>query len=268
MKEKTCKTVRLVSGIVLSAMTVILGALFIWQILDILAVGTAEGHEGFIFTSTDVAARLFKILPAILIWIVLIFVVYVLWEVFPVKQKRGKNDACYMLNRYKKRIPAAVPEELKSSLKYVKGAEENLKLVHLACAALCVVGAVFGLVYLANPLNFPKTDVTAEMLNMVKNISPWVFVALLLWCGAAVYEGISAKKQLEHAKKLAAANKPQPIPHGKIYSIIHHKHFILGVRIAVGCLAAAFFIAGICNGTMHDVLIKAINICTECIGLG
>jgi len=42
MKEKTAKTVRLVSGIVLSAMTVILAALFIWQVLDILAVGTSE----------------------------------------------------------------------------------------------------------------------------------------------------------------------------------------------------------------------------------
>ena len=33
--------------------------------------------------------------------------------------------------------------------------------------------------------------------------------------------------------------------------------------------AAVFFIvAGILNGSMNDVLIKAINICTECIGLG
>ena len=33
MKVKTCKTVRLVSGVLLSAMTVIVGALFIWQVL-------------------------------------------------------------------------------------------------------------------------------------------------------------------------------------------------------------------------------------------
>ncbi len=34
-------------------------------------------------------------------------------------------------------------------------------------------------------------------------------------------------------------------------------------------LAAAGLIAlGVLNGGMRDVLIKAINICTECIGLG
>lgn len=40
------------------------------------------------------------------------------------------------------------------------------------------------------------------------------------------------------------------------------------VRRAVFLLAAALIITGILNGGMRDVLIKAINICTECIGLG
>ena len=44
MKVKTCKTVRLVSGVLLSAMTVIVGALFIWQVLYIYLSGTAEGY--------------------------------------------------------------------------------------------------------------------------------------------------------------------------------------------------------------------------------
>ena len=125
MKEKTAKTVRLVSGIVLSAMTVILAALFIWQVLDILAVGTSEGYEGFIFTRDDVAARLFRLLPAIVIWIALIIAGFVLWEVFPVKPARVKNDSSYILKRYKKRIPAAVPEELKGSLQFINGEEET-----------------------------------------------------------------------------------------------------------------------------------------------
>lgn len=32
--------------------------------------------------------------------------------------------------------------------------------------------------------------------------------------------------------------------------------------------AVIFIILGIANGGMRDVLFKAINICTECIGLG
>lgn len=39
-------------------------------------------------------------------------------------------------------------------------------------------------------------------------------------------------------------------------------------RLAVLALAVIFIIAGIINGSMEDVIIKAVNICTECVGLG
>ena len=39
-------------------------------------------------------------------------------------------------------------------------------------------------------------------------------------------------------------------------------------RLLPWAIAAAMIAAGVLNGGMRDVLIKAINICTECIGLG
>ena len=44
--------------------------------------------------------------------------------------------------------------------------------------------------------------------------------------------------------------------------------YLTHVRIALYILAAVMIVHGIRNGGMQDVLIKAINICTECIGLG
>ncbi len=269
MTEKTCKTVRLVYGILLGVMSVILGALFIWQTLDIYISGTAADYEGtYAFTRERVGAGLLKISPAFWIWVVMIIGGFVLWEVFPVAEKRKKADVRYSLYRLKKRMPATVDGELKDSFAYVKGEEDNLRILWLFAAALGVAGSVYAIVYLSNPAHFPKVDVTAEMLNMVKHIMPWVLAVFAVACAICVYEGQSAKRQLEHAKKLAALNKPAEAVHGKIYYLLKHKYFLLGVRIAVGCLGAAFVIAGICNGSMRDVLIKAINICTECIGLG
>lgn len=46
------------------------------------------------------------------------------------------------------------------------------------------------------------------------------------------------------------------------------KILLLTARIAVGVIAVTFILVGIFNGGANDVLIKAINICTECIGLG
>lgn len=43
---------------------------------------------------------------------------------------------------------------------------------------------------------------------------------------------------------------------------------LLSARIGVGVVAVVFIIVGAINGGANDVLIKAINICTECIGLG
>ncbi len=40
------------------------------------------------------------------------------------------------------------------------------------------------------------------------------------------------------------------------------------VRILLAAAAMALIVAGVLNGGMYDVLVKAINICTECIGLG
>ncbi|MBR4456229.1 MAG: thioredoxin [Solobacterium sp.] len=39
-------------------------------------------------------------------------------------------------------------------------------------------------------------------------------------------------------------------------------------RTALVVLAVVFIIMGIANGGARDVLIKAVNICTECVGLG
>lgn len=48
------------------------------------------------------------------------------------------------------------------------------------------------------------------------------------------------------------------------------KIILLCSRVAVGVVAVAFIVADLAGGASgaHDVLIKAINICTECIGLG
>ena len=46
------------------------------------------------------------------------------------------------------------------------------------------------------------------------------------------------------------------------------KIMLLVARIAVGVTAVTFIIVGALNGGANDVLVKAINICTECIGLG
>lgn len=43
---------------------------------------------------------------------------------------------------------------------------------------------------------------------------------------------------------------------------------LCAVRLVVFALAIIMIISGFINGSADDVLIKAVNICMECIGLG
>lgn len=280
MQEKTCKTVRLCYGIALSLMTAVTGALFIWQTLDIYLSGGSRP-----FTREIVLERLNRIAPAFWIWVVMVAVGFIIWEVFAVSYKRAPlKDDCYALRRLKKRVPEKVGESGLASLKAVKRGELINLIVKLCAAALCLAGVAYGIAYLATASNFPKTDVNGEMLNMAAHLAPCVFAALLILCGVTLYLSISAKKQLPHVKQLIASAKADEKNgveavyvtgntavadlYGRWKALSNHKYFILGVRIAIAVFAVTFIILGIVNGNMRAILIKAINICTECIGLG
>lgn len=281
MNEKTSKTVRLVYSAVLSAVTLIVGALLIWQTLDIYFTGTSAGFAGAsIFTREDVGIRLFKISPALWIWLVMAVAGFVLYEVFKLSPKRVKPEASYTLARLKKRLPQTVSEDLKSSFKTVETEETILLVLWVCCGMLFAAAAIYAIVYLSTPSNFPPVENKSDyVFNMMKRVFPFIFAAFIVGCGVSLYQGISAQKQLDEVKKIiaskAAGAEAVSLPssdfkkiYGRVSAVLNNKYVILGVRIAVGCVCVAFVIAGICNGGMHDMLVKAINICTECIGLG
>ena len=47
-----------------------------------------------------------------------------------------------------------------------------------------------------------------------------------------------------------------------------HPRGVHAVRVVGFIAAAALVVAGVLNGGLRDVLVKAINLCTECVGLG
>jgi hypothetical protein len=287
MKEKTGKTVRLCYGALLGAMSIVVGALFIWQVLTIYLDGLSPDYTGdYIFSRERVAESLKLISPAFWIWVAMIVVGFILWEVFPVAKKRAPyKDDCYALARLKKRIKNQSYGELNSSLEVIKKEERIILYTKLFAGIIILAIAIFSIIYLATPANFPKVNTQKEMLVLIERVLPEILEGFLLAIVVVVYEIYSARKQLPHAKKLVAYKgktdgeqiKYRPenkfldkvaLIKAKIADFTDGKRFKLVVRVVIGCLAVAFFIAGICNGNMHGVLVKAINICTECIGLG
>lgn len=282
LTSKTCKTVRLVYGIIFSAFTAVVGALFIWQTLKIYIGGKNAGLSSP-FSREKVVEGLSVISVPFWVWIALIFVGFILWEVFSnIEKPKFSQDARYTLYCLKKKVSFASSDEYKSQMGFVKQHETILLILWLIVAAAAVAVAFGAIIYFVIPSHFPKIDINGEMLNMVKTLLPCVMIVFLLSCGVAVFEGYSAKKQIPYIKQIIKAKKDKSeseyTPHDLNYALSAVKRFFcdrefcfalkLGIRIGVGCLGVVFIIAGILNESVKDVFIKAINICTECIGLG
>ncbi len=275
MSEKNLKRLHLISGAVVTAATVAVAALFIGEVLSIYLAGISVGSGEAIFTRDKVGQKLIIIAPFFFVWIALIIAAFVLNEIFPAKPQKLKNGAEYTLALLKRRMPVK-SEELKSRFDEISREQTILRVLYGVCAALCLGAAIYTVVYLAIPSNFPAVeDKSIPVFNMVKAVFPFIIGAFLACCIAKVYSSYSAKKQIKAVKSILVSSKGMPPAEekvcgvrAKIQTVIKNKYFLWGVRGVVACLGVSFFIAGICNGGMHDMLIKAIKICTECIGLG
>ncbi len=268
MNERTCKSVRTYYGFIFGAYTIVVGALFIWKVLSVYLSGIAPDFAGeHSFSRERVEEALSQISLFFWLWIAGIVVGFVLWEVFPVKEKRGKISPDLQLARLRKRIPATAPEGMAGEYAAYTDGVKLIRALFIAAWSLFGVAVIYTIIYLCIPSNFPGKNVTAEILNLAKHVFPCVFAGLLVVCAAAAYQKFAVKKLLPVARKLTAGQKPQERTCAFV-AFFEDKRVVLAIRIALAVIAVALIIWGSLNGNARAIFIKAINICTECIGLG
>ena len=98
-----------------------------------------------------------------------------------------------------------------------------------------------------------SAEIVAERLAMVL---PFLVIYGLIAVATVIVQ-IGWGTALRSAVKIRPC--PPRAPMGRTQNII---------RIVIACLGVLFIAIGVTNGGARDVLVKAINICTECIGLG
>lgn len=207
--------------------------------------------------------------------------------------KRGRRTAARFSTE-------AVPEEVRLRLRLMRaektdamrGEERRRRIARGVCAGICAVCSVMAARYLANPAHFASRELESVIGRMLWHIAPWTLVgfacAILCecFCGRSLRREIdlaarSVKRaSVENARTDSGVPRERKTYSGEEASIENaqtdsgasrEKRARLAktaARAAMFALAVTLLALGAANGGMRDVLVKAINICTECIGLG
>ena len=245
----------------LAAATIAVCLLLCWQAVDIYLTGNSP--ENFsapgvriapVYSREIVGSRLAAISPALLAYLALAAGGLVLQAAAGGEPKgRPAVPAEDRLRALRGRAGEAPPA--------AEAERRRRRSVRLCAAAVILACAVLSGTYLLNARNFSSLDLEAVMGDMVLRVAPWVALALAAGAAASVLNGRSVLREIEILKS-APQKKPEPAPPAG-------KRSPLPVVRAVLCAAAVGLIAlGAANGGLWDVLVKAVNICTECIGLG
>ena len=171
----------------------------------------------------------------------------------------------------------AVPEEVRLRLLLMRaektdamrGEERRRRIARGVCAGICAGCAAMVARYLVNPANFTSRELESVIGRMLWHIAPWIFVGFACAILCECVRGRSFRREIE-----LAARSPERASFKNAQTdsgASREKRARLAktaARAAMFALAVALLALGAANGGMRDVLVKAINICTECIGLG
>lgn len=226
------------------------------QCLDIYKTGlTPDGSVQPVYTREDVAARLRALSVPLLLCASVAVITIVLHAASG--RPSAQRDAISPENRL--RLMKAGMEELPLAARK----EERMRRRMILGLTLCLaVGTVYSLGCLLDPGAFPSWTLTGTetvIKGLILRTAPVVAAMFLL--GIAVSFALKASVEreivlLRDVPKTAA----RPVGRSRSCPVF--------VRVILYVAAVVFILLGVMNGGARDVLYKAVNICTECIGLG
>lgn len=192
----------------------------------------------------------------------------------PVEEEPSANEVVSPMPKLKKLLSkfdeGSSSDEVKLRLKEQRGKRSLALLVAILASVVSLIASSFIL------LDFERF--TVKNINLdIAFASLIIFLAVAL-AGFAwgIYDRINAKATSEEISTIRSAIKESPAllvnskeTEKKGFSeIIFSDTAKTVLRVAFFSLSVILIVLGILNGGMADVLGKAVNICTECIGLG
>lgn len=127
------------------------------------------------------------------------------------------------------------------------------------CALVLSACALVFLVYALDGSHFHTSQINTSMIHAMWMLLPCLAVSFGVCVGFLCARKNSISKEIELLKQCPKKDAPQIAP---------KPNHCAKVRYALLLVAVSLALFGFFSGGTADVLTKAVNICTECIGLG
>lgn len=244
-----------------AVLCVALALLFSFAAADICREGSARKAEHpleAIFTPEIVAERFARLSPVLLIAIAM-SAAGLLLGIKDENADRPARDPSLMRDLIVSRV-AAHSDEMKKE----HALQRRLRLGTWAAFGLCAVPLAL---FCLDGGHFPKDDAEKMIVSLAAGAFPWMGAGILCLLIGGALEQKSVLRETEAAKARLKAERAEGIPpvEPKGAKAPGKQGAVRAVLLAAALL---FILLGVLNGSLRDVLMKAINVCTECIGLG
>ena len=242
----------------------------------------AAGHPSeWIYTREKVTAALMPILPLFL----LSFAMTVYSLVKDIKDEEADKPV-QDVERARDLVCARVAQPSEEMAKE-RALQKKLRLGGWIGFAVCMIPI---LLYITNGAHFALTDAEGldhSIVSMIAYVVPWTVLGLACLIVTTVLQGKSMQREADAATALmkeaaaakaaeaanAAAESAKAPSASKAAAPLYNtspetaRRRVI-IRRVLLVAAVIFVVLGVQNGSMKDVLVKAIRICTECVGLG
>ncbi len=260
------KQVRIIYGIVLGISIAVAAICIMGACINIY---TAGGEEPY--SRASVAANFLPIAKPVYICLALIIGSFVLNFFCPAEKKTDKPDTNYdlLLNKLYAKIDLSKADTI--TVLKIDSLKQNCTTFKTISALLLLIGSFVFLLRSANVVS--KLYINDAIIKSMLIMLPCLGIPCGFIIFTAYYIRGAKKKELELVKEaLASGAKNQGLQESDLKTEQGKKlptgNALLITRCVLVVLGIAILIYGFIAGGTADVLTKAVNICTECVGLG
>lgn len=256
MKIESLSRLRRPLHIVLSVSIIVAGLCLMWACLSIYR----SGDQPFSREAVAAAFRPISIPVYLCLGLTLLSILAELLLPHPAETQLPVRQVRMILRRMQEKTDLSLcGEELRGQ---IQAQRSSRQLYDCIGWTVLVLSTLLFLTYGLNGANFHSTYINQSMIRAMNWLLPCTVVPFCYGIFAARKNHASMVKEIELLRSAPKESRVAPPKHpGK-------KQQIFYLRLALLALGLVFLVCGSLAGGTADVLTKAVNICTECVGLG